>query len=102
MIWAEVMIEGAVSRHMINRGQYGGGDGAHGFLWSATLAQPPELRLRVAGFFAGCRPGTLHQGVLEPGRTFAQASEAALSGALVVAWTEPGPGDEIPRGWEAA
>src|SRR4051794_1362006 len=61
-------VEGAVSEHVIDRGQDRGGDGADRLLGSAPAAQTLELRLQVAGLSVPGGPGTLDQGGLEPGR----------------------------------
>src|SRR3954469_25730972 len=102
MVWAEILVEGAVARHVIGGGQDGSRYGADGPLGSAAVAQALELSLKVAALFACASPGALHQRGLEPRRPFAQAGGAALAGALVVAGAEPGPGDQVADGREAA
>src|SRR3954451_24442934 len=102
MVWAEILIEGAVAKHVVGGGQDGSRYGADGLLGSAAVAQALELSLKIAALFAGASPGALHQCGLEPRRPFAQAGGAALAGALVVARAEPGPGDQVTGGWEAA
>jgi hypothetical protein len=57
---------------------------------------------QVGVLLAHRRPGALHQRGLQPRRTLAQASGAALAGALVVARTDASPGDEVAVGREAA
>src|SRR3954467_11137010 len=102
VVWDEILVEGAVAKHVIGSGQDGGCYGADGPLGSAAVAQALELSLKVAALFAGAGPGALHERGLEPRRPFAQAGGAALAGALVVAGAEPGPGDPGARGAEAA
>src|SRR4051794_41841311 len=94
MVWAEILIEGAVAKHVIGGGQDGGGYGADGLLGSAAVAQALELSLKVAALFAGAGPSALHQRGLEPRRPLAQAGGGALAGALVLARGEPGPGGQ--------
>src|SRR3954466_7701776 len=102
MVWAKILIEGAVAKHVIGGGQDGGCYGADGLLGSAAVAQALELSLKVAALFAGAGPSALDQRGLEPRRPFAQAGGAALAGALVVAGAEPSPGDQVAGGREAA
>src|SRR3954467_795434 len=102
MGWAKILIEGAVAKHVIGSGQDGSRYGADGLLGSAAVAQALELSLKVAALFAGAGPGALHQRGLEPRRPFAQPGGASLAGALVVARAEPGPGDQVAGGREAA
>src|SRR3954462_5909952 len=102
VVWAEILIEGAVAKHVIGGGQDGSCYGADGLLGSAAVAQALELSLKVAALFACAGPGALHQRGLEPRRALAQPGGAALAGALVVAGTEPGPGDQVAGGREAA
>src|ERR1700730_16565501 len=61
-----------------------------------------ELGLQVAILLAHRRPGALHQRGLEPGGALAHAIGSALAGALVVARTHTGPGDELAFGREPA
>src|SRR5437764_9842858 len=56
---AEVLVEGAVSEHVIDRSQDRGRDGADRLLGSAPVAQALELHLEVAGLLAAGGPGTL-------------------------------------------
>src|SRR3954465_14295488 len=102
MVWAEILVDGAVAKHVIGSGQDGRCYGADGLLGSAAVAQALELSLKVAALFACAGPGALHQRGLEPRRALAQPGGAALAGALVVAGTEPGPGDQVAGGREAA
>src|SRR3954447_7399478 len=102
MVWAKILIEAAVAKHVIGGGRDGGCYGADGLLGSAAVAQALELSLKVTALFAGAGPGALHQRGLEPRRPFAQAGGAALAGALVVAGAEPGPGDQMPLAREGA
>src|SRR3954466_10464516 len=87
---------------MIGGGQDGSRYGADGLLRSAAVAQALELSLEGAARFACAGPGALHQRGLEPRRALAQPGGAALAGALVIAGAEPGPGDQVARGREAA
>src|SRR3954452_7565400 len=102
MVWAKILIEGAVAKHVIGGGQDGGCYGADGLLGSAAVAQALELSLKVAALFAGAGPSALDQRGLEPRRALAQPGGASLAGALVVARAEPGPGDQVAGGREAA
>src|SRR5215469_17846694 len=61
-----------------------------------------ELCAEVAAFFACGRLGTLDQQGLEPGGTFSQTGGTALAGTLIVAWTQPGPRQQMSRGGEPA
>src|SRR4051812_15447400 len=101
MVWAKILIEGAVAKHVIGGGQDGGCYGADGLLGSAAVAQALELSLKVAALFAGAGPSALDQRGLEPRRALAQPGGAALAGALVVARAEPSPGDQVAGGREA-
>ena len=82
--------------------QHGGGDRDDGLLGAAAGFEPVEEGVVVAGLDAHRRPGGLHQERLEPGGAVAQLRRATLARALVVAGAEPGPGDEMSGGWEAA
>src|SRR3954454_22233172 len=95
MVWAEILVEGAVAKHVVGGGQDGSRYGADGLLGAAAVAQALELSLKVAALFACAGPGALHQRGLEPRRPFAQPGGAALAGALVIAGAEPGPGDQV-------
>src|SRR5215210_9404502 len=66
MVWAEILVEGAVAKHVIGGGQDGGGYGADGLLGSAAVAQALELSLKVAAVFACAGPSALDQRGLEP------------------------------------
>src|SRR5215469_12005585 len=61
-----------------------------------------ELRLQVAGLFAGGGPGALDESGFEPGGGFAHAGRAPLAGTLIVSRAQAGPGDQVPGGREAA
>jgi len=86
VVGAEVLVESAVTEHVISGGQDRGGDGADGLLGSAAVTQALELGLQIAGLFASPGPGALQQGGLEPGRALAQPGGASFAYALVVAW----------------
>ena len=53
VIGTEVFIEGSARQHFIGGGRDRSGDGANGFPGTAAGAQAMELRLEIAGFFAG-------------------------------------------------
>src|SRR5271166_5468955 len=55
VVGAEVLVEGAVLQHVVDRGQHRGGDSADGFLRAALAAQSVELRPVVAVFPAARR-----------------------------------------------
>ena len=82
---AEVLVEGAVSQHVVGGGQDRGGDGTYRLLGSAPVPQASELRLQVAFVLAAGRPGTLHEGGLQPSRPLTQPGGASLARTLVVA-----------------
>src|SRR4051812_17069997 len=94
MVWAKILIEGAVAKHVIGGGQDGGCYGADGLLGSAAVAQALELSLKVAALFAGAGPSALDQRGLEPRRLFAQAGGAGPSGALLVGGGGARPGEQ--------
>ena len=73
-----------------------------GAFGASARGQPPILRGRVRVF--GARSGAcgFHQGGAQPGAALARAPATALAGALVVAWTQPGPGGEVARTGKAA
>src|SRR6266568_4686514 len=80
----------------------GGGDGADGLLRAAAGANAVVERLMVAPLFAGRGVGALDERGLEPWRSFAQASGAAFSCALIVTRTHASPRQKMPVGGEAA
>src|SRR5277367_6205069 len=102
MVWPEVVVEGAITQHVVSGGQDGSGDGADGLLGSPSIAQALKLGLQIAGLFLDAGPGTLHQGGFQPGRAFAHLVGAPLAGTLVVAGAEARPRDKVARGREAA
>src|SRR4051812_30840165 len=81
MVWAKILIEGAVAEHVIGGGQDGGCYGADGLLGSAAVAQALELSLKVAALFAGAGPSALHQRslVMQPVRAARSLSGGALT-----------------------
>src|SRR5271167_208664 len=102
VVCAQILVEGAVVKHVVGGGEDGSGDGDDGLLGATSGAQAEELRLEAASFFAGGRPGALDQCGLEPGGAFSYAVGASFSGALVVFGAESGPGDQLGLGGEAA
>ena len=95
-------MERTVVQHVIDGGKNGGGDGADRLLRAAPTFQPMELRGVVAVLLAFGRPCALHEHGLQPGRALAQARGLTLAGTLVLARAQPGPGDQMPGGREAA
>ena len=66
---AKIPVSGAVLEHVIDRGQYGRGDGAYRLLRSAPGFEAAKLSLVVTVLpSAGC-PGALDEQGLEPRRT---------------------------------
>src|SRR6516162_4870830 len=63
--------------------------------FTASGAQPHELRVEVGGLSARSGPAALNERGLQPGGTRAQAGRAALASALVVARAQPGPGAQV-------
>src|SRR6516162_4779541 len=102
VIGAEVLIQGSVLEHVIDCGEDGGADGHDGLLRAAPRLDAQELGLQVAILLAHRGPCALHQRGFEPGGTFTHAIRSALVGALVVARTHTGPGDEMAFGRELA
>ncbi len=60
LVGAEILLEGAVAKHVVGGGQDGGSDGTDGLLGSTAVTRALELGLQVAGLFASTGPGTLH------------------------------------------
>src|SRR5258705_6308808 len=102
VIGAEVLIQGSVLEHVVDGGEDGGSNGHDCLLWTAPRLDPQELGPQVAVLLAHGRPGALHECGLEPGGTLAEAIGPTLTGALVIARTQTGPGDEMAVGWEPA
>lgn len=66
-------------------------------LWRSS---DPEARVRVIGFWAPWAPGS--EGVHEPLRLAARASEGSVRAIAAIAWAEPGrPTHAAPQGLEA-
>jgi hypothetical protein len=65
----EVLIEGSVFEHGIDRGQQGSGYGADSFLGTAPGSQAVVLGVEIAGLGARCGPSALNQGGFQPGRS---------------------------------
>src|SRR3982751_2355020 len=97
----QVVVLGAVAKHVVRGGEHGSSHGKDGFLGSAARLDAEELRSQVAGLHAHCGPGGRDQGGLDPGAALSHASRSALAGALVAAWTQAGPGDQMARTREA-
>src|SRR6266446_4555554 len=102
MVGTEILVDGSVFEHVVDGGENGGGDGTDGFLWPAAAAKAQVLSLVIASLFVFGRLSTLNHGRLEPLRTFAKPVRASSPGALVVAWTQASPGQQMSRGSEAA
>src|SRR5215831_15540852 len=102
VIGAEIAVKLTADQHVVDDGQDRGGERADGLFGATAGAQTVELRLGVAGFLAGRGPGALDQRGLEPRRALAHAGGPPLAGALVVPGAQAGPGDQVPRGREAA
>ena len=73
VICAEVVVGDSISEHVIDGGEDRGCDGANGFLGTTAMSQALELGLQITSLLAAGGPGALHQGCLEPGRSFADA-----------------------------
>src|SRR4051794_37000569 len=73
----------------------------NGLLGSATSPQAVIEGLEVGVLLAGGRPSRLNQRRAEPGIPLAQASRSSFACALVAAWTQSGPGDQMLRRREA-
>src|SRR6202007_915934 len=97
---AEVLMGNAVLEDVIDGGQNRGGDGADGFLRTASGLQSIELRPIVAVFLPLAGPGALHEQGLTAGRALAQAAAFAFARALVLSGTQPR--DEMTGGRKAA
>src|ERR1035438_2178493 len=102
MVCAEVAVEGSVLEHVVHGCEDGSSDGADGLVRAAPGSNAQELGLKVALLGPRSRPGALDEGGLQPRRALFHPCGAALSGAFVVLGTEPGPGDQVALGWEAA
>src|SRR5512134_258156 len=100
MIGPEILVGCAILEHVVGRGQDRGSNRANRLLWPPSAAQPVKLRLEIARLLARAGPSALHQRGLEPRRPLTQAVGPALAGALVVAWAQPGPGEQVARGRE--
>src|SRR3954462_536499 len=102
VVGAEVRVDGAVLQHVVGRGQDRGRHRARRLPRPAAAAHAVVLGLQVARLLAAGRPGALDEGGPQPRRALAQPGGPALAGALVVPRAQPGPGDEVPGGREAA
>ena len=100
VIGPKVLISLSVLEHVVDGSEDRGGDGDDRLLRTAPRLEVVELGAQVSVLLAHRRPGALHQCGLEPRRTLAQAIGAALAGALIVARTDAGPGDEVAVGRE--
>ena len=99
---AEILVEGSILEHVIDRSQDRGRDGADRFLRAAPGSQAQELRLVVAVVRPLGGPGALNQHGLQPRGALAQSGALALAGALVLAATEARPGDQMAGRGKAA
>jgi transposase len=99
---AQIVPFGAVLEHVPCGREHGGGHGDDGLLGASSRSDAMELRLQVASLDSYGRPGGLHQRGLEPLAAAAQPGAAALAGALVVARTQAGPGQQVARRGKAA
>jgi transposase len=86
-----------IPQHMVDRSEHRGRDGADGFLRSTVGTQAFEFRPVVAVLLSRGCPGALHKDGLEPGHPFAQTRGFPFAGALVLAWTHPGPCEQELR-----
>src|SRR6516225_2911154 len=102
MIGAEIMIELTANEHVVGDGKDRGGECADCLSGAAAGAQAMELRLEIAGFFAGSGGSALDECGLEPGGAFAHPGRAPLTGALVIFRAQAGPRDEVSGGRKAA
>ncbi len=102
VIISEVLIECAVLEHVIDGGDDGSRDSTGCLLRAATGANAMMLGSEIALLFARGGPGALDKSRFEPWIALAQTSGSTLAGALVVARTQGGPGDEVAGGREAA
>lgn len=85
MVWTEVLVDGAIAQHMVNRREDRCRHGTDCLLGSSSVSEPLELGLVVAPLLSyGCL-GTLHQHGLQPRRPLAQTFGASFAGTLVVA-----------------
>ena len=69
---------------------------------ASAPAKAEELCIEVAALLAPGGPGTLDQQGLEPQVTLTQPGGTALASTLIVAWTQPGPRQEMSRSREPA
>src|SRR3954451_5749428 len=95
VVGAEVVVLGAVTKHMERGSEHRCGHGEDGLLGSAASLDAQELRSQVAGLHAYRGPGGGHQGGLDPGAALAHAGGSALAGPLVALGAQPGPGDQM-------
>ncbi len=56
MVCAEVVVDGAVTQHVVDRGKDGCRHGADGLLGASPVPQPLELRLIIAALLSHRRP----------------------------------------------
>src|ERR1700751_1146469 len=101
MIGAEIREWGAVLEHVVDGREQGGCASAGCLLRASAPAKAEELCIEVAAFLAPGGPSTLDQQGLEPRVALAQPGGTALAGTLIVAWTQPGPRQEMSCGREA-
>src|SRR5262245_54754779 len=91
----QVGMLGAVTQHVIDRGEDGGRHGNDRLLVADARLEAPILGTVVAGALARRCPGTLHQHRLEPGAALLDAPRTLLAGALVEPRHDAGPAQEM-------
>src|SRR5215469_5980414 len=102
VIGAKILVRGSVLEHMVDGGEDRGGDGADRFLRPAPSEQAAELSLQIASLLVLGRLRALDERGLEPLGALAQAGGSPFARALIVAWRQSGPRDEMTHSGESA
>src|ERR1700730_17990094 len=95
---SEIMVGRSILEHVIDGGENGSRHSTDCLLCTATSPQTVELGLQVAALLADRGAGALDECGLEPRRALAKPGGAAFASALVIAWAQTGPGDEMSIG----
>ena len=93
----EVVVGLVGSEHVVDGGEHGSGDSYDGLHGTPTALDAKKLSPKIGILGLRCAPGRLDYGGLEPGSALAQPRGTTLTSALVIAWTEARPRDEMSR-----
>src|SRR4029077_13213706 len=98
---AEICVLLLALEHEVDRAQDGSGYRDNRLFGTATSPHAVIEGLEVGVFLAGGRPSGLNQRRAEPGVALTQTGRPSFAGTLVAAWTQSGPGDQVPSRREA-